>query len=76
MAENSEMMCPIQFYLFLLKIPCALFAQATERGLPAGAACLLKGFLDRNCNGNGHTNHGVVTCADETHHLYVSGNGG
>ena len=30
-------------------------------------ACL----FDSNRNGNSHTNHGVVTCADETHHLYV-----
>ena len=30
-------------------------------------ACL----FDSNCNSNGHTNHGVVTCADETHHLFA-----
>ena len=35
---------------------------------------LLACLFDSNCNS--HTNHGVVTCADETHHLYVSGNGG
>ena len=28
-------------------------------------ACL----FDSNCNRNGHTDHGVVTSADETHHL-------
>ena len=33
---------------------------------------LLACLLDSNGNGNGHTNHGVVTCADETHHLYAS----
>ena len=33
-------------------------------------------FFDRNCYCYGHTNHGVVTCTDETHHLNVSGNGG
>ena len=30
---------------------------------------LLACFLYCNCNRNSHTNHGVVTCADETHHL-------
>ena len=34
---------------------------------------LLAGLFDSNCNSNGHTNHGVVTCADESHHLYASG---
>ena len=32
---------------------------------------LLACLFDSNCNSNSHTNHGVVTCADETHHLYV-----
>ena len=32
---------------------------------------LLACLFDRNRNRNGHTNHGVVTCADETHHLFV-----
>ncbi len=31
---------------------------------------LLACFLDSNSYGYGHTNHGVVTCADETHHLF------
>ena len=30
---------------------------------------LLACLFDSNCNSNSHTNHGVVTCADETHHL-------
>ena len=30
-------------------------------------------FFNSNSNRNGHTNHGVVTCADESHHLYASG---
>ena len=30
---------------------------------------LLSSFLYSNCNSNSHTNHGVVTCTDETHHL-------
>ena len=29
-------------------------------------------LLTRNRTSNGHTNHGVVTCADETHHLSVN----
>ena len=37
---------------------------------------LLACLFDSNCNSNSHTNHGVVTCADETHHFYVSGHGG
>jgi hypothetical protein len=32
---------------------------------------LFAGLLNSNCNGNGHTNHGVVAGADETHHLNV-----
>ena len=30
---------------------------------------LLACLFDSNCNRNSHTNHGVVTCADETHHF-------
>ena len=37
---------------------------------------LLACLFDSNCNSNSHTNHGVVTCADETHHFYVGRNGG
>lgn len=29
-------------------------------------------LLTRNRTSNGHTNHGGVTCADETHHLSVN----
>ena len=32
---------------------------------------LLASLLDSNRNGNSHTNHGVVTCADQAHHLYA-----
>jgi hypothetical protein len=31
---------------------------------------LLACFLNRNSNSYGHTNRGVVTSADQTHHLY------
>ncbi len=33
-------------------------------------ACL----FDSNSTSNSHTNHGVVTCTDKSHHFYVSGN--
>ena len=32
---------------------------------------LLQGLLNSNSHGNGHTDHGVVTCAQEAHHLNV-----
>ena len=34
---------------------------------------LLACFLDSNSYRYGHTNHGVVTCANETHHLFELG---
>ena len=33
-------------------------------------------FLNSNSNSNSHTNHGVVTCTDKSHHFNMSGNGG
>ena len=46
------------------------------RAIHCNSRCeLLARFLDRNCNSHGHTDHGVVTCADEAHHLYVRGHG-
>ena len=30
---------------------------------------LLQGLLNSNSHGNGHADHGVVTCAQEAHHL-------
>ncbi len=30
---------------------------------------LLQRLLNSNSHGNGHTDHGVVTCAHEAHHL-------
>jgi len=32
---------------------------------------LLAGFFYSNSYSNGHTNHGVVTRADQTHHFYA-----
>ena len=36
-----------------------------------GEVRLLQGLLNSNSHGNGHTDHGVVTCAQEAHHLNV-----
>ena len=36
-----------------------------------GVKTLLQGLLNSNSHGNGHTDHGVVTCAQEAHHLNV-----
>ena len=37
---------------------------------------LLECLCGGDCNCNGHTDHGVVACAQEAHHLNVSGDGG
>ena len=34
---------------------------------------LLACFFDSNCNCNSHTNHGVVTSSDKSHHLFALG---
>ena len=57
------MMCPNFIWLILqilkdLKVSKSLINQE-----------LLASLFDSNRNSNGHTNHGVVTCADETHHF-------
>ena len=36
-----------------------------------GVKTLLQGLLNSNSNANGHTDHGVVACAQEAHHLNV-----
>lgn len=36
----------------------------------------LSRLLDGNSHSYGHTYHGVVACADQTHHLYVRRNRG
>ena len=41
-----------------------------------GFTLLLQSLFNSNSHGNGHTDHGVVTCAQEAHHLDVSGDGG
>jgi hypothetical protein len=37
---------------------------------------LLQSFFHSDSNANGHADHGVVTSAQEAHHLNVSGHGG
>ena len=63
--DFSKVMCPnfIYWILQVLKDPKAS-KSLINQGL---LACL----FDSNCNSNSHTNHGVVTCADETHHLFA-----
>ena len=34
-----------------------------------GVKLALQGLLNSNSHGDGHTDHGVVTCAQEAHHL-------
>ena len=42
------------------------------RAIHCNSLCeLLACLFDSNCNSNSHTNHGVVTCADQTHHFGV-----
>ena len=41
-----------------------------------GEELLLQGLLNSNGHGDGHADHGVVTCAQEAHHLNVGGDGG
>ena len=63
--ENTFMMCPNFIYWILQALKDQKVSKSLiNQGL---LACLF------NCNGNcnSHTNHGVVTCADETHHLYA-----
>ena len=40
-----------------------------EQKLPESE--LLQAFLNSNSHGNGHTDHGVVACAQEAHHFHV-----
>ena len=60
------MMCPnfVYWILQVLKDP-----KVSKSLINQG---LLAGLFDSNGHGNGHTDHGVVTGADETHHLFAS----
>jgi len=58
-------MCPIFYESF-----CGAFF---KKRLIASPRLLLARFLNRHSHSHGHTNHGVVTSADESHHLYASG---
>ena len=62
------MMCPI---FLLLILSNQIFTKAREA---LQIKELFVALLDRNGNSNSHADHGVVTCADETHHLYASVN--
>ncbi len=60
-----------------------LFIQVFEKGVgktfakvfPTWFLQLLASLFYCNSTSDSHTNHGVVTCADQTHHFYVGGNG-
>ena len=71
--DFSKMMCPT--FLFMIcrghsRMPRGRFVNDPYESLMDQG--LLACFLNGNGNRNGHTDHGVVTCADETHHLDAS----
>lgn len=35
----------------------------------------ISGLFNRHCHTDGHSDHGIISRTDETHHLYVSRNG-
>ena len=63
--ENTFMMCP-NFIYWILQV--LKDSKASKSLINQG---LLRSLFDSYSYGYGHTNHGVVTCADETHHLYA-----
>ena len=74
--ENSKMMCLIVFYR--LHHCCRGHSRMTRgrfvnrpNKVKSIFRCLLRCLFDSNCARNGHTNHGVVTCADKSHHLHA-----
>ena len=69
MPLESEMMCLI--FLVLNFKPKDFHNTLIKLKKPYRISELLARLFDSNCNSNSHTNHGVVTCADETHHLYI-----
>ena len=56
--DFSERMCFLAF--FLRKLGLELFTVQIR-----GFTRLLQAFLNSNSHGNGHTDHGVVACAQE-----------
>ena len=52
--------------LFLRKVGFELFWFKSK-----DFTLLLHGLLNSNSHGNGHTDHGVVTSAQEAHHFHV-----
>ena len=58
------------FHALAFHSPTAYFICRRQISLRSRKS-LLRSLLNRNRDRNSHTNHGVVTCADETHHLYI-----
>ena len=68
------MMCPT-FFNFVgafIERPRANTVRPYEASKNLINQGLLQRLFDRNRNRNGHSHHGVVTCADESHHLDAS----
>ena len=53
-------------YAVIRRKKCALRKQSAQY-----QEILLASLFDSNSHGNGHTDHGGVTCAQEAHHLNV-----
>ena len=69
MNENTFTMCP-NFIWLILQV---LKDQKVSKSLINQG--LLRSLFDSNSDRYGHTNHGVVTCTDKTHHLCAVGEG-
>ena len=63
------------FHALAFHSPTAYFICRRQISLRSRKS-LLRSFLNRYRDRNRHTNHGVVTRADETHHFDVSRDGG
>ena len=67
------MMCPTFLFILFVGAFCERPRANTVRPYESLIdQDLLARLFDRNGNAGGHTNLGVVTCADESHHLYAS----
>ena len=65
MNENTFTMCPNFIYWILQVLKDPKVSKSLEN------QGLLARFLNCYSYSNSHTNHGVVTCADETHHFFA-----
>ena len=54
------------YYAVMRRKKCALRKQSAQY-----QEILLASFFNSNSHGNGHTDHGVVACAQEAHHLNI-----